>query len=205
MTDHKSPGRKKADDMIPSTHLRAAAFVAERAAFEAHDKGSYILDLGPYPEEAMARYKHSRFWDADGVVDDSAAVRQRRAPVPSVGPHLKEHESMPDGLPVLKESLRMLTTYYPELLKRVYFYRPGFLFRAVFAVFSLWVPADTREKFVMVMEGEEHKHFLAPGVCAPEMVPPELGGDGQPLDGDRFLAAAVERYDRLATLPSLEH
>lgn len=200
MTAHTAPGRKAADKMIPCTHLRAAVFVAERAALEVRQAGSYILDLQDYPDVAMARYLHSKYWDADGVVDDTIAIKERRAPTPSVGPFLPQHETMPDGLPVLKEALRMMTTHYPELLKRVYFYRPGFLFRTVFNIFSLWVPAHTREKFIMVQEGEERKYFMAPGVLDSSIVPPELGGNGPPLDGDRFLARAVARYDAMALL-----
>lgn len=204
MTDHKSPGRKGADKMIPCTHLRAAIFVCERAAAATTTQGSYILDLGNFPAAEMERYERRRFWDADGVVDDSRCIAERRAPRPAVGPHLPEHETMQDGLPVLKESLRMLTRYYPEMMKKVYFYRPGFIFRSVFRIFSLWVPADTREKFVMVNEGEEHLHFLAPGACRSEDLPPEVGGTGPPMDGDRFLQRAVEHYDATATLPAVE-
>merc|ERR1719356_1788085 len=100
--------------MIPAPHLRAVAFVVERAAMETKKKGSYILDLGPYPAQEMARYSNSRYWDAEGVVDDSKAIKERRPPVPSVGPHLPGHHCMSDGLPCLKESIRIATTYYPE-------------------------------------------------------------------------------------------
>lgn len=202
MTDAKSPGRKDADRMIPCTHLRAAIFVCERAAAAVTTQGSYILDLGPFPAAEMERHGRLRFWDADGIVDDFKCVAERRAPRPAVGPHLEGHETMDNGLPVLKESLRMLTRYYPEMMKKVYFYRPGFVFKAVFKIFSLWVPADTREKFVMVNEGEEHLHFLAPGRCRSEDLPPEVGGTGPPMDGDRFLMRAVEHYDDTASLPA---
>eukprot|EP00931_Biecheleriopsis_adriatica_P103355 TRINITY_DN78201_c0_g1_i1.p1 TRINITY_DN78201_c0_g1~~TRINITY_DN78201_c0_g1_i1.p1 ORF type:complete len:487 (+),score=112.35 TRINITY_DN78201_c0_g1_i1:84-1544(+) len=204
MVDDKAPGRKPADKMIPCTHIRAAVFVAERAAVEVRRcGGSYILDLGAYPAADMVKYSNKKYWDADGVINDSAAIKQRRAPQPSVGPHLPSHETMPDGLPTLKEALRILTTHYPGLMKRIYFYRPGYLFRAVFKIFSLWVPPDTRAKFVMVHEGEERKHFLAPGVCDPADVPTEMGGSGASLDGDRFLLNAIERYDATATLEAL--
>ncbi|CAE8641503.1 unnamed protein product, partial [Polarella glacialis] len=197
MMDSKATGRKAADKMIPPTHLRAVVFVCERAACETQHEGSYILDLSSYPDKEMAKHSHSRFWDADGIVDESESINQHRTKCwdsPSVGPHFPSHVSMEGGLPVLKEALRMMTTYYPGLLKRVYFYRPGFLFRALFNIFSMWVPPDTRAKFVMVAKGEEHLHFLAPGECSPARVPPELGGRGPPLDGDRFLGAAVKRY-----------
>jgi hypothetical protein len=198
MTDGHAPYRKPADKMIPSTHLRAAMFILDRAAAETKVAGSYILDVGSYPKEAME--SRSRYWDSDGFTNCSNVIKQRKAPVPSVGPHLPYHETMSDGLPVLKESMRMAQSYYPGLLKHIYFYRPGFMFRTVFKIFSLWVPQDTREKFVMVREGEEHLYFQSPDMCTAEDLPPEFGGQGTPLDGDAFLARAVERYDRMATL-----
>lgn len=207
MTDDKAPGRKAADKRIPSTHLRAGMFVIERVVHEANEALSYILDLGPYPKDDMERHSHTRFWDADGIVDCSAVIKECRPPLPSVGPHLNSHETMSDGLGVLREAIRMVTRYYPEQLKSVYFYRPNFVFRAVFAIFSLWVSPATRKRFILVNEGEEHKHFLSPtshSACDPAEVPPELGGSGESLDGDRFLIRAMERYDAMAELPALE-
>lgn len=205
MTDDKAPGKKLADHRIPSTHLRAGMFVVERLVHEARDGASYILDCGPYPKEDMARHSNKRYWDADGVLDCSVAIKKRCPPSHSVGPHMKYHESMEDGLPVLKEAMRMTTTYFPEQLQRVYFYRPGFLFRAIFAIFSLWVSPATRKRLIIVNEGEEHKHFLAPsgpGTCDAADVPKEFGGSGASLDGDHFLARAMERYDATADLPA---
>jgi len=199
MTSHKVPGRKPSDDMLAATHLRACMFVVERAALETCTKGSYILDLGDYPTDDMAKHSHRRFWDADGVTDDSVSKKEGRAPEPSVKPHLPGHGGL-EGLGVLKESMRMMQTYYPELLKKVYFYRPPLVFRAVFSIFRLWVPADTRERFVIVKKGDEHQHFLKPALMNSKKVPVELGGSGPPLDGDRFLAAAMERYDSEARL-----
>jgi len=200
MTSSDAPGRKPSDTMVPCTHLRAACFVVERAAAEIKSRGSYICDVGAFPESEMVDFAFARYWEADGAPDDSRCIQERRRPDPSVGPHLPEHETMPEGLPVLRESLRLVTTHYPELLKKVYFYRPGFVFRAIFNIFSLWVPAGTRAKFVLVSEGEEHKHFLAPGACDPAEVPVELGGRGPSLCGDRFVMRALERYDETATL-----
>ena len=56
-------------------------------------------------------------------------------------------------------------------------------------------------------EGDEHKHFLGAGPrgCDEALVPPEMGGKGGSLDGDGFLAAAVEWYDGTATRPRVVH
>lgn len=103
MVDTSAPGYKPADSMLPATHLRAAMFVLERGAAPILGRRSlsYILDLSPYPADAMRG--RQRYWDADGFVDDSRAAVERRAPCPHVGPHLREHVTMPTGLPVLKE------------------------------------------------------------------------------------------------------
>ena len=202
MTDDSAPGWKPSDRMLPAQHLRAALFVVERAAHMllscgARAKGSYILDVGSYPTEEMARHKGTgRYWDADGAgsVEQPAAVL----------PHLAQHPTL-SGLGVLKEALRLMERQYPETLHRVYFYRPGLAFRLVFNVFRLWVPTTTRERFVLVRPGQEHAHFFAPasaGGCdlERESTPRELGGYGPSLDGDRFLLKACERYDAEATL-----
>ena len=110
------------------------------------------------------------------------------------------------GLAVLKEALRICERYYPETLTRVYFYRPNFAFRAVFAIFRLWVPKATRRRFVLVREGEEASAFFGPPPhgcgLSREDAPRELGGSGPSLDGDRFLMRACGRYDREAPLPA---
>ena len=202
MTDDSAPGWKPSDRMLPAQHLRAALFVVERAAHMllscgARAKGSYILDVGSYPTEEMARHKATgRYWDADG----EGSVEQPAA----VLPHLAQHPTL-SGLGVLKEALRLMERQYPETLHRVYFYRPGLAFRLVFNVFRLWVPTTTRDRFVLVRPGQEHAHFFAPasaGGCdlERESTPRELGGYGPSLDGDRFLLKACERYDAEATL-----
>ncbi|KAL1512351.1 hypothetical protein AB1Y20_005611 [Prymnesium parvum] len=198
MVDDTAEGHKPADEVLPATHLRAALFVIERAAALIRTHGSMILDLSPYPAEAMRG--RSRYWDSDGWVDDTAALLEGRVPSPSVGPHLPSHATLATGLPVLKEALRLMVDHYPEMLHRVWFYKPSLVFRAIFNIFRLWVPPKTREKFVLVREGEEHLHFLSRDPsdeqgCAPEELPPELGGTGEPLDGDRFLLRALTRYD----------
>lgn len=186
---------KPSDRMLPASHLRAAIFVLERAAISAERHASYILDVGDYPAAEMARHGGARYWDGDGV--PSGAPRAEDAP----GPHLLEHLALTGGLPVLREAMRIASAHYPELLHRVWFYRPGLIFRSVYAIFSLWVPRATRDKFRLVRRGEEHRHFLAPGGVAPSAAPPEMGGAGASLDGDRFLQRAVSLYDAAGAVP----
>ena len=197
--------------MLPAQHLRAGIFVVERAAVAlvargGSVKGSYILDVGPYPTAEMA--KHSlgeRYWDGADAAEAAAAAAGACGALPCAGPSLPGHSALA-GLAVLKEALRICERYYPETLTRVYFYRPNFAFRAVFAIFRLWVPKATRRRFVLVREGEEASAFFGPPPhgcgLSREDAPRELGGSGPSLDGDRFLMRACERYDREAPLPA---
>ena len=199
MTNAQAPGRRPSDDMLPAQHIRAALLVCERSAVELYKhgvgaKGYYILDVGNYPAKEMAPFA-ARFWDEDG-----AGVAAADGTVPCVGPSLPGHHEL-KGLAVLKESLRLLERYYPETMGRIFFYRPGLGFRAVFAIFRLWVPKSSRDRFILVREGEERKFFEPPPHGAgldPATTPRELGGTGPSLEGDRFLLRAVERYEREA-------
>ena len=82
-------------------------------------------------------------------------------------------------------------------------------FRLVFAIFRLWARPSTRERFVLVLPGEEERTFFAPvekGGCglSREDTPPELGGTSTTLrlDGDRFLLRACDLYEESARLPA---
>ena len=120
--------------------------------------------------------------------------------------HLAEHTARKvAGLAMALEALRMMERFYPEGLARVYFYRPSAPFRLVFAIFRLWVQKSTRERFVLVREGDEAKFFFDGGANAAtglglrrDQIPSSFGGSGPPLDGDRFLLRACEAYDRTA-------
>ena len=196
--------RKPSDLMVPCTHLRAALLVVERVACECERGASYILDVSdPTTCADMAGVlAGTRYWDADGAVDEHASIAEGRAPSPSVGPHAAHHYELKPGMPTLKEALGLMTAHYPELLFRVYFYRPAPIFQFTFAIFSRWLPASTRAKLVLVRQGDEHRHFLsaaAPGGgLDAAALPIELGGRGPSLGGDDFLARAVARYDAVA-------
>lgn len=92
---------------------------------------------------------------------------------------------------------------------QVYFYRPGWTFQLAFAIFKLWVDPVTRNKFVLVPEGQEALLFEE---IAPEQLPAEFHGQinriprspvGKPLEGDVFVLDAAYVYDRDAPLPPL--
>ena len=84
--------------------------------------------------------------------------------------------------------------------------RAGPTFRVIFNIFRLWVPRSTRERFVLVREGDEAHHFFSPPPkgcgLSREQAPKELGGNGPSLEGDRFILRACERYDATARLPA---
>ena len=191
---------KPSDAMLPAQHLRAAMFVIERSAAalpaRVGSKGAYILDVGGYPVAEMAAHNpaRTRYWDADGEGD----VRKPAA----VLPHLPGHSSLA-GLGVLKEAMRICERHYPETLHKVFFYRPGPAFRVIFAIFRMWVPKTTRDRFVLVRPGDEPRHFFRPpphgAGLRPEDTPREFGGRGPSLEGDLFLRRACDRYDATAT------
>lgn len=92
---------------------------------------------------------------------------------------------------------------------QVYFYRPSWTFQLAFAIFKLWVDPVTRNKFVLVPEGQE---ALLLEEIAPEQLPAEFHGQtngvpcgpmGRPLEGDVFVLDAAYLYDRDAPLPPL--
>ena len=197
---------KPSDNMRAAQHLRAGVMVAERALAElpAGVKGSYILDVGSFPKREMGPDTSWRYWDADS---EGGRASEDAVSSPGVGPHLSGHDTL-TGLSVLREAMRLMATFYPETLHRIFFYRPSRAFRLVFAVFRLWASPATRSRFVLVREGQE-AIFFAPssdGGCALERAaaPREFGGDGPSLGGDRFLALAVQRYDATATLAAAE-
>ena len=201
MVEERAPHRKPSDKMLAAQHLRGALLVFERSSVEMiqhgnGSKGMYICDVGGYPTEEMAPFK-DRYWDADGPPAAEGVL-------PCVDPVLPGHHDL-RGLGVLREAVRILERYYPETLGRVFFYRPGAGFRFIFAIFSMWVGASTRSRFVLVRKGEESRYFFSPPPhgCGlrPEDTPPELGGSGPSMQGDRFLLKAMEKYDREATLP----
>ena len=71
---------KPADAIVPCTHIRAAMLVIDRCACECDEGGSYILDVGPAAEcaDMAAVVAGERYWDADGAIDEHAAVAEVR-------------------------------------------------------------------------------------------------------------------------------
>ena len=206
--------------MEPANHLRAGLFVVERAVGALalpQRRVSYILDLGPV-REIPGHSDNDRFWGAHGWFQLEPGKEARKAarklekdlPAseavewqrPGARPHLRGHAGIdPEGLGTLREALRMMTEFYPEFLHKVYFLRPSIKFRLAFAVFSLWVDATTRAKFVLVPEGQEDRLLedIDPGTLPPEFHP--RAGTGRPLEGDTFLLDACVGYDMRASLP----
>ena len=206
MMDERAPGRKPSDAMLPAQHLRAMILVVERAAVALMEetgrvaKGAYILDVGSYPTEEMGKHSAGkRYWDLDG----EPSVSGKKGHEPCAGPSLPGHHGLGSGMRVLKEAMRIMERHYPETLHTVYFYRPGMTFRLAFAIFRLWVPKSTRDRFILVREGEENVFFEPqPRGCGlrREEAPVELGGTGASLEGDLYLLKSCSMYDATASL-----
>jgi len=98
----------------------------------------------------------------------------------------------------VQEAIRLITTNYPELLEKVYFYNSPFWFKPLFAVFSLWMPKDTRQKLVFVRKGETEKIQTVDE----RNISRDFGGSAATLGGDAFIERAIQFYDEeIKTLP----
>jgi len=113
--------------------------------------------------------------------------------IPGVLPHLDSHQTITPGLPVLREALRQLTEYYPNVMERVYFVRAPLSFRAFMKVMKLMIDKESADKFVVVPWGSEAKILL--DVFDEQQLPLEFGGKGPSLGRDDFLRVAADRYD----------
>ena len=107
-------------------------------------------------------------------------------------PHLASHYALQSGMPCLKEAMRMLTTYYPELLECIYFYNPPWWFHPIFAVFSLWAKKDTRRKFKFVKKGAPVEQFWT---INKGNLSRDFGGDAMSHGVDDFVERAIAKYD----------
>lgn len=148
----------------------------------------------PYEKIQKQKAKKEKRKKKTDVNDVNVAPRTRT--IPGVLPHLEHHQTIGQGLPVLREALRQLTEYYPGLMEKVYFIHAPFSFRAFMKVFSLMVDAETANKFVVVPKGKERE--VLGQVFHDYELPVEFGGKGPSLGRDDFLAHAMNRYEQEA-------
>jgi len=207
------------EPLVPANHLRAILFAFERLAVslrlsEGKDRASYILDCSMDKTTAPDLYTDvdprprnwSRFgslsvdglsmsgWiDPNNQKKGKKKTNQHARTIPGVLPHLDSHQTITPGLPVLREALRQLTEYYPNVMERVYFVRAPFSFRAFMKVMKLMIDKESAEKFVVVPWGSEAKVLL--DVFDEKQLPLEFGGTGPSLGRDDFLRVAADRYD----------
>lgn len=150
------------DTMDAPNHLRAAMFVIDRAAVHCVRAGvvngkvpraSYILNLSDLHPDAQCTVSGTGYGaNIEKKMKKDKITQQPRNKLDSpdthigVKPHLPHHYPISHGMPCLKEALRLLTTLYPELLEKIYFVNAPWWFSPIFAVFSLWVKKDTRQK-----------------------------------------------------------
>jgi hypothetical protein len=176
--------------MHPWRHLRAGVFMVERMSLklEPGQQACYILDGRPTDFRASYSATGGRAAAPPPPRRATAGREGRDAPAALVA----QYGELGAGLSVLRAALGIVTAHYPELLHRVVFYEADLLFRAAYAVFSLWLDPRTRRKLLFVGRGlgnappERMCDMFGPGLCA------EFGGGGAPLDGDAFIRRAVE-------------
>jgi len=208
------------EPIVPANHLRAVMFAFERLASslrlsEGKDRALYILDCSMDKTTAPDLYDdvdpRPRNWSRFGSLSVDGLTmsgwknkdKKRDRTIPGVLPHLDYHQTISPGLPVLREALRQLTLYYPNVVEKVYFVRAPFSFRAFMKVMKLMVDKESAEKFVVVPWGSEKKMLL--DVFHENDLPVEFGGKGPSLGRDDFLRIAADRYEEQASpspLPS---
>jgi len=207
------------EPLVPANHLRALMFAFERLAsslrlLEGKDRAFYILDCSMDKISAPDLYTDTdprpRNWSRFGSLSvdglSMSSNKKSTITIPGVLPHLNYHKTISPGLPVLREALRQLTEYYPNVMERVFFVRAPFSFRAFMKVFSLMVDKESAEKFVVVPWGSESKVLL--DVFHENELPFEFGGKGPSLGRDDFLRVAADRYEAHVSrslLPSLDN
>lgn len=194
-----------AENMHPWRHLRAGVLVFELMATKvlALGKGpaSYILDIGNVGGVAGTvsgtaglnrSYDESRNPYYKAGAGTNAAPSQRM---------LEELGSLDNGFAVLKAAIKILNLHYPGIVGRVTYLNSDMLFWGAFKVFSRWI-AD---------RGSIEFNFLGPAswredpveklldIYEPSSLFKEWGGSGLSLDGDGFLARAIERYEAAAS------
>ncbi|GMH70925.1 hypothetical protein TrST_g2373 [Triparma strigata] len=163
-------------------------------------RASYILDLTDLPPDAQATHSGTGF--GDRIKAQHKKNKKTFKPVNKIPckpgehvgakPHLASHYALQSGMPCLKEAMRMLTTYYPELLECIYFYNPPWWFHPIFAVFSLWAKKDTRRKFKFVKKGAPVEQFWT---INKGNLSRDFGGDAMSHGVDDFVERAIAKYD----------
>ena len=60
---------------------------------------------------------------------------------------VEQYGELHPGLSVLRCAMDLLNRHYPDMMNKMIFLNSGWMFRGVFAIFSLWVNENTRQKF----------------------------------------------------------
>ncbi|CAJ1428676.1 unnamed protein product [Effrenium voratum] len=187
------------ENMHPWHHLRAGVMVFELMATKvaALGKGpaSYILDISPPKQQG----------NVSGTAGLERNYNEARNPYYSRGAGkeapseaiLEELGSLDNGFAVLKAAITILNQHYPGIVGRVFYLNSDMLFWGAFKIFSRWI-SD---------RGSIDFKFLGPNGWREEplsrlldhfdqsQLPAEWGGTGPSLNGDEFLARAIDRYE----------
>jgi len=176
----------------PWRHLQAAIFAVERMAVKVLRKrcgyGSYILDIGEVPFPGTI----SGTGGSPGKSESDNPYHKRRAGLEAPACLVECFGELTGGMAVLRASINIANNHYPELMSRVVVLGSNWLFSAAFNIFSLWMHKRSRAKFVFVRQVEQLREWYDESE-----LPEEYGGfaGGWRLNGDEFIAKAIESYD----------
>ena len=149
------------------------------------DRPRWMISSGGEPSGSNSSPNHS--------VQQRAAVPPVRLPeftVPlEVAPVPKDWKV---GLNTLRRGLGVAQAVWPECLDRVYILNASWRFQAMWKIFSLWMDARTRAKFV-VLKGGPEQYTALHAQFEPSQLFAEHGGAGPSMSGYR--ERAIMRYE----------
>lgn len=192
------------ENMHPWHHLRAGIMVFEMLATKVaqigRGPGSYILDIGSVGNIAgsvSGTAGLDREYDESKNPYYNAGAGKADAPSPRM---LEEFGSLDNGFAVLKAAIQVLNRHYPGVVTRVYYLNSSMLFWGAFKVFSTWVADRGSIKFGFLgpVGWREEPISKLLEAYPPAQLFTEWGGTGPSLDGDGFLARAIEHYEEEA-------
>ena len=156
----------------PSKHLLAIYYVLERLvvhfSWPEHPNFCYVLDMAQPPDPPTIDF------DVPNEVPEPVHTRF-------------------EGYKTLKRGLEVAQMTYPEVLDKVIVLNAGRYFQFAWRMFSVWLDAPTRAKFVVLGGGEEQKAVLLE-MFEPSQLAAEFGGDAPSLLGYR--ERAILWYER---------
>jgi hypothetical protein len=169
--------------------------------------GSYILDIGNLDFQATVSAS------ADNSKNPISGKKNRkrqpqRETRAAMGANadaepwlIAKYGKLTPGLTVLKAAISMMSSFYPETTKRIYFVNSTTSFLLAFKIFSLWVDSRTRAKFTFIGNGYfDNKPEMLLDVIDSDQLYDNFGGTAGVMEKDDFIREYMERETENGTI-----